>query len=79
MLGRPLINFQPLYKNGIHAIQETFEYWHARKIEELERKIQMSFLEIVENGKMKDPTLARIFDSELFDVRHNHSMQGCYK
>jgi len=51
----PLIRFQLLYKKGILAIQETYEKWYTKKIEELERKIQMSFLEIMEKGKMKDP------------------------
>jgi gluconate 2-dehydrogenase gamma chain len=74
----PYKRFQPKYRKGIAAIQETCESRYRKKFEELDWDDQTLFLEEMESGNMKEPVWENGFDKEFFSMIRDHSMQAYY-
>ena len=74
----PYTRFQPKYRKGLKAIQDTCEALFKKKFETLSLEEQTSFLETMEVGKMSGDAWTGGFDREFFGLIRDHSMQAYY-
>jgi gluconate 2-dehydrogenase gamma chain len=74
----PLKRYQPIYRKGISALQETSKTLYFKAFNELSWEEQTFFLEDMEAGRMKEPVWANGFDQEFFGLIRDHSMQAYY-
>lgn len=74
----PYTRFQPVYRKGFAAIQESCNTKYGKKFEDLPWDQQTIFLENMEAGNMKESAWAEGFDKEFFSMIRNHTMQSYY-
>ncbi len=74
----PYLRFQNDYRKGLRGIEDTCETIHQKRFERLSIDEQTSFLERMEDGKLKGSDWNNGFDRSFFSLLRDHSMQGYY-
>jgi gluconate 2-dehydrogenase gamma chain len=74
----PYSRYQETYRKGLFAIQKTCNTKFQKRFEELPWMEQTRFLEALAAGRMEGKNWENGLGRQLFDLIHNHSMQGYY-
>ena len=74
----PYFRFQNDYRKGLRGIADSCESLHQKKFETLEFNEQISFLDLMEAGKLSGAIWADGFDRSFFSLFRDHSMQAYY-
>jgi len=77
-LTGPYVRFQTTYRNGISALQESSKSLYRKGFEQLDAGQQISLMENMEAGKMKELQWKDGFDRQFFNMLRDHSMQSYY-